>query len=309
MNEKEITSFSLASLLAIYPPQPEDLYYDGCILGHREVLDTEMAMSLFRFPTRFNAFGAVFCSKGSVTVTSNLKHCVIESQTLFVCPPRTIVQVESQEEASIHFILCEEEFLSRIQIDLKQMMHLFMAVRENPCLPLSREERDEIIRSQSEIAAEWRSGRRDPLSKEIMRTLFRTLAYRLCRLIDNRIGEGHKSLETEENPLRKRNNAYFNTFIEELSKHYMHARNVGFYAERLHLTPKYLTTLLRTTTGRTATEWIDEYVVLEAKNLLKHSPMNIQEIAYYLNFSNQSFFGKYFKQHTGITPTAYRSSK
>lgn len=309
MNEKEISSFSLASLVAIYPPQPKDLYYDGCILGHREVLDTEMAMSLFRFPTRVNAFGAVFCSKGSVTVTSNLKHCVIESQTLFVCPPRTIIQLESQEEASIHFILCEEEFLSRIQIDLKQMMHLFMAVRENPCLPLSRTERDEIFRSQSDIRAEWRSGRQDPLSQEIMRMLFRTLAYRLCRLIDNRIGEGRQNPEEEENPTRKRNNAYFNAFIEELSKHYMHARNVGFYAERLHLTPKYLTTLLRTTTGRTATEWIDEYVVLEAKNLLKHSPMNIQEIAYYLNFSNQSFFGKYFKQHTGVTPTAYRSSK
>ncbi len=309
MNEKEISSISLASLVAIYPPQPEDLYYDGCILGHREVLDTEEAMSLFRFPTRINAFGVVFCSKGSVTVTSNLKRCVIGAQTLFVCPPRTIVQVESQEKASIHFILCEEELLSRIQVDLKQMMHLFMAVRENPCLPLSREEWDEIIRSQFEIAAEWRSGRRDPLSNEILRTLFRTLAYRLCRLIDNRIGEGHESLGTEVNPLRKRNNAYFNTFIEELSKHYMHARNVGFYAERLHLTPKYLTTLLRTTTGRTATEWIDEYVVLEAKNLLKHSPMNIQEIAYYLNFSNQSFFGRYFKQHTGMTPSAYRSSK
>ena len=309
MNEKEISSFSLASLIAIYPPQPEDLYYNGCILGHREVLDTEMAMSLFRFPTRVNAFGAVFCSKGSVTVTSNLKHCVIGAQTLFVCPPRTIVQVESQEEASIHFILCEEEFLGRIQIDLKQMMHLFMAVRENPCLPLSCEERDEIIRSQSEIEAEWRSGRRDPLSQEILRTLLRTLAYRLCRFIDNRIGEGQQRAEAENDPTRNRNNAYFNAFIEELSKHYMHARNVGFYAERLHLTPKYLTTLLRTTTGRTATEWIDEYVVLEAKNLLKHSPMNIQEIAYYLNFSNQSFFGKYFKQHTGITPTAYRSSK
>ena len=150
MNEKEISSISLASLVAIYPPQPEDLYYDGCILGHREVLDTEEAMSLFRFPTRINAFGVVFCSKGSVTVTSNLKHCVVESQTLFVCPPRTIIQVESQEEASVHFILCEEEFLSRIQIDLKQMMHLFMAVRENPCLPLSREELDEILGEPSE---------------------------------------------------------------------------------------------------------------------------------------------------------------
>ena len=59
----------------------------------------------------------------------------------------------------------------------------------------------------------------------------------------------------------------------------------------------------------TAAEWIADYVVLEAKNLLKYSTMSIQEIAYCLNFPNQSFFGKYFRSHTGMTPSAYRMSK
>ena len=308
MNEKEISSISLASLVAIYPPQPEDLYYDGCILGHREVLDTEEAMSLFRFPTRINAFGVVFCSKGSVTVTSNLKRCVIGAQTLFVCPPRTIVQVESQEKASVFLILCEEEFINRIHIDMKQLLHLFMAVREHPYLTLSDEEWSDITRSLEEISGEWHRQRRDSLSEEILLTLFRALAYRICRAIDDQLGQRSGDKQAKDTACG-RNAFYFNTFIEELSRNYMQERSVGFYAERLHLTPKYLTTLLRTTTGRTATEWIDEYVVLEAKNLLKYSTMNIQEIAYYLHFSNQSFFGKYFKQHTGMTPSAYRSIK
>ena len=94
--------------------------------------------------------------------------------------------------------------------------------------------------------------------------------------------------------------------MRPLARHYMQQRSVGFYAGQLNLTPKYLTTLIRKTSGRTAVEWIDDYVVLEAKNLLKYSTMSIQEIAYYLNFSNQSFFGKYFKSHTGMTPSAYR---
>ena len=81
---------------------------------------------------------------------------------------------------------------------------------------------------------------------------------------------------------------------------------MGFYAGQLHLTPKYLTTIIRKTSGRTAAEWIDDYVVLEAKNLLKYSTMSIQEIAYHLNFSTQSFFGKYFKQHTGTSPSRYK---
>lgn len=87
-----------------------------------------------------------------------------------------------------------------------------------------------------------------------------------------------------------------------LARHYMQQRSVGFYAGQLNLTPKYLTTIIRKTSGRTAVQWIDDYVVLEAKNLLKYSTMSIQEISYYLNFPNQSFFGKYFKNHTGMTP-------
>ena len=102
---------------------------------------------------------------------------------------------------------------------------------------------------------------------------------------------------------------YFNQFMKELARHYMQHRSVGFYAAQLHLTPKYLTTIIRKTTGRTASDWIDDYVVLEAKNLLKYSTMSIQEVAYYLSFPNQSFFGKYFKEHTGLTPTAYRTGK
>lgn len=132
MNEKEILSVSLASLLKIYPPQAEDIAFEGCFLGHREGLEHETAMNLFRFPTRINSFGIVFCSKGSIRITADLKHCTLVSHTMFVCPPGRIVQVESQEKASVFLILCEEEFINRIHIDMKQLLHLFMAVREHP---------------------------------------------------------------------------------------------------------------------------------------------------------------------------------
>lgn len=216
--------------------------------------------------------------------------------------------MESQQQAAVRFILCEEDFINRIRIDLKLLLHLFMAVRENPSLTLDDREWAELMRSLDETFAEGRLGRTDALSEEIRLSMFRTLAYRICRIIDNRIERRADGSRTD-NASHNRNAAYFNIFLEELSKHYLQERSVGFYAEQLHLTPKYLTTLLRSTTGRTASEWIDEYVILEAKNLLKYSTMNIQEIAYYLNFPNQSFFGRYFKQHTGMTPSAYRACK
>lgn len=303
MNEKEILSISLASLVEIYPPQASDLYYDGCILGRRETLENESVMKLFRFPTRINALGVLFCSKGSISVSSDLEHHVINPRSMFVCPPGSIVQIESEQDAAVHFIFCEEEFVNRIHLDQKQLLHLFMEVRTTPCLQLDDSEWSSINHTLEEIFTEGRSGREDLFSAEIMYSLFRALAYRISRVIDDRMKT------RKETPSLPRHTAYFNAFIEELSHNYMQERSVGFYADRLHLTPKYLTTLLRTTTGRTATQWIDDYVVLEAKNLLKYSSMNIQEVAYYLHFPNQSFFGKYFKQHTGMTPSAYRASK
>ena len=102
---------------------------------------------------------------------------------------------------------------------------------------------------------------------------------------------------------------YFKMFISLLMQHYKSERSVGFYASKLNLTPKYLTTLIKKVSGRSAADWIDEYVVLEAKALLKYSDMSVQQIAYYLNFSDQSFFGKYFKKQAGVSPTVYKMQK
>lgn len=305
MDEKSIRSFSLATLLKINPLQEGDLCYDGCVIANRVLSKEEKTVDLFRYPSRIDAFGIAFCSKGSITVKADLTPYVIGERTMFVYPGGAILQVVSEQEAEMQLILCEEEFVNRVNIDLKLLSRLFLAVRENPCLPLGKEEWSEISRALEELFEEGRARREDAISVEIMRMLFRTTAYRVCRVIDRRIerqsGGGPVS--------RNRNDEHFKAFIDSLSANYIRERSVGFYADLLHLTPKYLTTVIRLTTGRTAAEWIDDYVVLEAKNLLKYSTMSIQEIAYALNFPNQSFFGKYFKNHTGLTPSAYRAGK
>lgn len=96
-------------------------------------------------------------------------------------------------------------------------------------------------------------------------------------------------------------------FIDLLESHFREERAVNFYAERLFVTPKHLSAVLKEISGQTAGEWIDQRVILEAKLLLRTTGMNIQEISTALNFSNQSFFGKYFKHLTGISPREYRT--
>ena len=304
MNKKEIQSFSLATLLDICGRRPEDLYYDGCLIASRVNVKDEFNIDLFRYPTRLDALAIIFCSKGSIVSTSGVTRHTIGERTLFVHLPGSILQVESVEDASVHAILCEKEFIQRINIDLKLLTQLFLQVEKHPSLPLDDEEWDGVMRSLDGIRIEGARQHNDPYSAEIIRSMIRTLAYKVCRIIARHVETG-----ASEATSRSRNEEYFNQFMGVLTRHYMQQRSVGFYAEQLNLTPKYLTTIIRKTSGRTAVQWIDDYVVLEVKNLLKYSTMSIQEISYYLNFPNQSFFGKYFKNHTGMTPTAYRLGK
>ena len=95
-------------------------------------------------------------------------------------------------------------------------------------------------------------------------------------------------------------------FIREVQIYYKQERKVLFYAKRLHLSSGYLSTIVKKVSGKTATEWIDNYVILEAKAMLKSRKMNIQQVSNELNFPSQSFFGKYFKRHTGMSPKEYK---
>lgn len=104
-----------------------------------------------------------------------------------------------------------------------------------------------------------------------------------------------------------RTNMIFEQFLKLVAENFMSHKNIGFYADRLYLTPKYLSSLVKTVSGRTASEWIDSFVILEAKNLLKYSDMTVKEIGYKLNFASIPSFFKFFKSNTGMTPTDYRS--
>ena len=79
-----------------------------------------------------------------------------------------------------------------------------------------------------------------------------------------------------------------------------------YFANRLGIAPKHVSMVVKKVSGRTASDWIDEYVVLEAKQMLRTTTLTVQEVSRELNFANQSFFGKYFKKHVGMSPSEYR---
>lgn len=99
-----------------------------------------------------------------------------------------------------------------------------------------------------------------------------------------------------------------NKFFGLIMKHFKENKDVAFYADKLCITSKYLTMVIKETSGKSAKDWIVEYIILEIKALLKNTSLNIQEIAIKTNFANQSSLGRFFRKHTGMSLSQYRTS-
>lgn len=114
--------------------------------------------------------------------------------------------------------------------------------------------------------------------------------------------------ESSFNMERSRQNDIAEKFLRSLKCNFHNEHKVEFYADDQYITPKYLSTVVKSATGSTVHDWINKYIILEAKAQLKSTGKTIQQIAIDLNFPNQSFFSKFFKKSTNQTPTEYRKS-
>lgn len=97
-------------------------------------------------------------------------------------------------------------------------------------------------------------------------------------------------------------------FTRLVQKQFRWQRSINRYASQLNITPKYLMETVKEISGKTAGEIVDDFVVQESITLLSNNELSIAEIADELHFSDQSFFGKFFKRHTGKSPKEYRKS-
>lgn len=112
----------------------------------------------------------------------------------------------------------------------------------------------------------------------------------------------------EEGATSRRQNELFNQFMELLQQDYRLSHEVSYYADRLCITPKYLNAIVRSVTQRSPKVIIDHYVILQLKLLLRQSDVSVKQLAWDFHFSDSSFFCRYFKQHTGMTPQEWRKA-
>lgn len=295
-SQTPINSFTLAELIDLAGEQRQGLMRE-CITA-----SSDSQMQVFRFPCRIDAFIIGVGTEGETSVSFNLHEFRLKKDSMFIFTPKNILQVNSQQYFKADVIAISPDFMRRINIDIKNMMPLFLKFVENPTLALTPEESRSMRGMIAQIERETR-GPETHFSFDIVSGLIAATIYKVGDIMYHYLAEHPEGQNNSHNRAKE----YFKQFTHLLGEHFSEERSVGFYARQLCITPKYLTTLIKRISGQSVSEWIDNYVILEAKTLLKYSTMSIQEIAYYLNFPNQSFFGSYFKRNTGMSPSQYKA--
>lgn len=302
-DKKEIITYSLSDLKQLgqlFNNEPDCMDDDVIIFRDTDV-EALREHRLFAYPCRIDAGIFIFCESGTMSVSINLKtYQLTRGVALFVLLGN-IIQVHYADHFKVRGMLVSSEFIYDTLIASKLATPLRIQLQADCCISFT----DEQIRELDEYYALFfctLTCPEAPFMTENFRCLIAAAIYRIGAIFFSKVKTGNNR------PTNNRREALFERFMQLLEEHHVSERNVAFYADHLFLTPKHVSKVILEVSGKTPTQWIDEYVVLEAKSLLKYSNLTIQEIADYLNFSTQSVFGKYFKHKTGLSPREYKES-
>lgn len=250
--------------------------------------------------------------KGELHLEIDFKECIVAPGTLICLGLDNIVRIlpELSHDFDVYAVVISPSFMRDINIDLNvvNITSLAKAKRAKP-LPLISLHPDEqqMIYSLVETIHAYNSSKLiATYRRQIIMNLVATLLYHLMECGQRIDSTSDADGADASVSVRPRRSLYLQEFMALAQKYHRSERSVAFYAEKLFISPKYLSLVIKETTGRSASQWIDDMVILEAKNLLRFSGKNIQQVAYELNFTNQSAFGKYFKHLTGLSPSQYQ---
>ena len=258
-------------------------------------------------PIRISGMAWILVIKGSFQINLNLDPVAVEAGSVVILMPDTIIsEREVTPDIDAYLLMLSPEFMRTINIDPNVMMTLPAATihEYKPVLPLSGKEQ-ELMKSYFELIHHNTLSNPDGMYvKSIARNLMSAMIYQMVQFVVKHIKVLGLEPIVADRP-RSRRSTYVKDFMLLLKKFHKQERSVSFYAQQLYITTKYLSNIVKEATGRSAAQWIDEFVILEAKNLLRFSGKTIKQVSYELNFSNQSAFGKYFKLITGMSPSEY----
>ena len=247
-------------------------------------------------PHELNTGGFCICLRGKSRVTLNQHRCYIQKGDLCVFFPRMLMQLDDHSDDFEAYCIVSEIDVTR-EVQVPSATSLFLYIKDHPCISLDDTTFRRMLKYCRMFSEFERNGH--PYRDQITLHMSMMLYYEIFHIYQH-----GKPLAMSA---QTRQESMFREFLFLVSQHYVREREIGYYADQICVTPKYLSSVVRTVSGNSAAWWINHTVIMHAKNLLKtNHQLTIQQISDKLNFPNPSFFGQYFKRCVGMTPKEFR---
>ena len=258
-------------------------------------------LPLSTYPSNIQSALVIYCFSGKARLNVYDDSHWIQPQELIILLPGQFV---SFTEASDDFltttlVVSPTMFSDTLSGVPRFSPHFFFYMRSHYWYPQTENDTRRLINYLGMVKDKVTSD--DIYRRELIIHLLRYLYLELFNAYEKEAALVNTRKDTRKEELA-------NKFFGLIMKHFKENKDVAFYADKLCITSKYLTMVIKEVSGKSAKDWIVEYIVLEIKALLKNTNMNIQEIAVKTNFANQSSLGRFFRKHTGMSLSQYRMS-
>ena len=305
--EKKTYEISIRDLRKFFPDNSGEDLPDDFFIAVVRYADSAKIFQIISHPCRLDGFMAIFCIKGRLEVEINLKKYSISDNSVIINIPGNIARVEKadynpSEDLNAVIVAASREFLSDSKMDYVHMFNESMALLDNPCFVITDDELG-IFKKYFELSSALMNSDSQNKKQSLNGLVSSCLNY-AGAIWSKKISEAQNPHAGKEKSMRSK--IILEQFLKLVTEFHNSQRGMSFYAEKLYLTPKYLSKIIKEASGRTGPEWIDSFVIMEAKNMLRYSDMPIKEVVFELHFPNSSVFYKFFKLHTGQTPSEYR---
>lgn len=243
----------------------------------------------------------ILIENGSCSLEVNMAMYELRKGGVFVAFPGQIIHLlQISKDFKPLCIACSIDMINDLTAQVKDSLQLIQLVKQSPYQQKEKEEFEQLKKSFNHLQEKIEITKSNQHRYQIIKNLVLSIAF---ECFDFLIG---KSLVHQGGNRKK---SLFNAFLRNVEEHHRKEHSVKYYADELFVTSKYLSTVINEMSDKTPKQWIDEYIALDAKVLLQSTGKDIQEISDELNFPDISFFGKFFKRMTGMSPKAFREKK
>lgn len=265
-----------------------------------EDFDNKNSLFKYKQPCIINGMVFVLCIKGQGLIRINLREIEFVKNSILTILPNEIIEILSGSNDIILEVLSFSfDYIS--DLPHSKQYNLPEQINKNPMLKLEDIEMEELFEFHTLITKQYNKDTPQALQKNIIKGLLYSFLSRIASLYLSRDFLEEKKVSSHQEELTER-------FLQLLKHHHMQERSVTFYADKMFLTRKHLSTTIKKVTGRSISSWINHVIIAKAKILLKTTDATVTRISEDMNFPNPSFFGRLFKKHTGFTPIQYRES-